>query len=507
MYDPYRPRRRRYPSFRERRRAPFWRLFLWFVLIAVGLLVLYYLYFGTESSGPLTAEGTLTPFPTPTPSSVALAAEADDAYWQGRLEEAVAGYEAALDLEPEQADLYVKAARLAVFAGRPQRGLQLAREATALAPDNAFAWAVMGMAYDWLGMQEEAIRFCQKAVDLDPTLAEAHAYLAEAYVDAGNWIAANDEIETALELDATNVDVLRNHGYVLEVQGNYSGAIEAYREALAQRLPLPHIYLAMARNQEALGLYTQALESYEEALKHLPDDPAVLDALGWAYLLQGEYGQAEKMLLHALEVAPDNWKASGHLGTLYFQRRNYEDAIPAFQQAIRLGEAAQRQRVVSLRLTREALPVGEEPTGETVAEGEFVFPRDGRSPLRAVLRGEGVEGVARLDPLDGHYALSLRGLETLPPQSAYVLWFEGLLAPERTPVHSEPLTPQADGRLDYSGITGPVKGPPIEFYYTEALCYYFLDQCDKAEPYIQVALRIDPEDANALETYRLCHAP
>ncbi len=507
MYDPYRPRRRRYPSFRERRRAPFWRLFLWFVLIAVGLLVLYYLYFGTEGGGSLSVEGTLTPFPTPTPSSVALAAEADDAYWQGRLEDAIAGYEAALDLEPSQVDLYVKAARLAVFVGRPQRGLQLAREATALDADNAFAWAVMGMAYDWLGLPEEAIRFCQKAVDLDPTLPEAHAYLAEAYVDAGNWIAANEEIETALELDAMNVDVLRNHGYVLEVQGNYSAAIDAYREALAQRLPLPHIYLALARNQEVLGLYDQAVATYEEALQRLPDNPAVLDALGWAYLLQGEYGQAEKMLLHALEVDPDNWKANGYLGTLYFQRRNYEDAIPAFQQAIRLGEAAQRQQVVALRLTRESLPVGEEPTGDVIAEGEFVFPRDGRSPLRAVLLGEGVEGVVRLDPMDGHYALSLQGLEELPPHEAYLLWFEGLLAPERVPIHSEPLTPDANGRLVVSGITGPVKGPPIEFYYTEALCYYFLDQCDKAEPYIQVALRIDPEDANALETQRLCHAP
>ncbi len=507
MYDPYRPRRRRYPSFRERRRTPFWRLFLWFVLIAAGLLVLYYLYFGTGEHLPTTAEGTLTPFPTPTPSSVALAAAADDAYWQGRLEEAVADYEAALDLEPEQAELYAQAARLAIFAGRPQRGLQLAREATALAPDNAFAWAVMGMAYDWLGFPEEAIRNTQKAIDLDPTLAQAHAYLAEAYVDAGNWIAANDEIETALELDGSNVDVLRNHGYVLEVQGNYTGAIAAYRQALAQHVPLPHIYLALARNQEALGLYQKALQTYEEALQRLPDDPAILDAIGWAYLLQGDYGQAEKMLLHALEVAPDNWKADGHLGTLYFQRRNYEDAIPAFQQAIRLGEAAQRSRTLSLRLTRESLPMGDEPTGETIAEGSFTFPRDNRSPLRAVLQGEKATGIARLDPLDGHYAIAVEGLEPLPPNSGYVLWFDGLLTPERGPVHSEALMPDAEGHLSYNGVTGPVKGPPIEFYYTDALCYYFLDQCDKAEPYIQVALRIDPEDANALETARLCHAP
>ncbi len=508
MYDPYRIRKRRYPSFRERRRAPFWRLFLWFVLISVGLLVLYYLNFGAESGAPLTTEGTLTPFPTPTPSAVALAAEADDAYWQGRLDEAIAKYEAALDLDPTQVELYVKAARLAVFAGRAERGVQLAREALRLDPDAAMAWAVMGMAYDWLGRPEEAIRYTQKAIDLDPALAEAHAYLAEAYVDSGNWLAANDEIEKALELDATNVDVLRNQGYVLEVQGNYTAAIEAYRQALEQRVPLPHIYLALARNQEALGRYTEALQTYEEALNRLPDDRSLLDALGWGYLLQGEYGEAEKMLLRALELDPDDWRANGHLGMLYFQRRNYEDAIPAFRKAIRIGEATQRQRLIALRLTRESLPIGEAPTGETIAEGESTFPRQPRSPLRIVLHGEnGVEGIARLAPLDGHYAIALRGLEALPPNSAYVLWFDGLLMPEKRPFHSEPLIPDDEGMISANGSTGPVKGPPIEFYYTAALCYYFLDQCDKAEPYIHVALRIDPNDANALETQRLCYAP
>jgi hypothetical protein len=49
-----------------------------------------------------------------------------------------------------------------------------------------------------------------------------------------------------------------------------------------------------------------------------------------------------------------------------------------------------------------------------------------------------------------------------------------------------------------------VKGPPIETYYTLALCYYFLDECNNAQPYIQTALRLDPEDANARQTLSLC---
>ena len=66
------------------------------------------------------------------------------------------------------------------------------------------------------------------------------------------------------------------------------------------------------------------------------------------------------------------------------------------------------------------------------------------------------------------------------------------------------LSPDAAGEVSIKGGTGPVEGPPIEHYYILALCHYFLDQCDQALPYVRVALRIDPNDANALETLRLC---
>ncbi|MCU0521796.1 MAG: tetratricopeptide repeat protein, partial [Anaerolineae bacterium] len=218
--------------FRERgRRNGLARWLAVLLLVGGGLYIGYSRFSGYADSVVLRATATLAP--TATPSAGYYSALAEEAYWDGSVGEAIAAYQRALDLDVNQTELYLELARLMIYNGKPERGLEMARQALARQPESARAWALLGLAYDWLGLTGQAVAYCQKAVELDPTLPEAYAYLAEATIDDGQWSAANEAIATALRLDATNVDVLRNQAYVLENQGNYSGAIEAYRKAIA----------------------------------------------------------------------------------------------------------------------------------------------------------------------------------------------------------------------------------------------------------------------------------
>jgi tetratricopeptide (TPR) repeat protein len=489
-----------------------WRVLLLLILDVIGIYFLYTQWVGLPTRPTLPMSSTSTPRPTPTRSAVSLSADAIDAYWDGRLTESIAAYRQALNLEPEQPDLYVDLARLLIFRGYPEQALDMTTEALLREPEHALALSVRGLAYDWLGLPAETLPLCDQALALDPALPEAYAYRAEAYVDLGNWVRANTDIEKALELDPDNVDVRRTQGYVLEVQGNYSAAIQAYRRALEIHPGLSYIYRALGRNYEALGNFSRAEQVYQEAIAADPGSVASLDQLAWSYLLRGDYEQVEQYLSQALEIAPTYWPALGHMGTYQFQRRNYEGAIPSFEDAIRYGEAASRRRTVAFQLTLEAADqIGDEPAGERLAQGMFLHPHDVTYPMRATIAGEDayptVRGYIRFTPLDGRYVIMLEGLPTPSPGRAYIGWFDTLLTPEETQVRTAPLRPSAQGRIEADGITGPVKGPPIEHYYTLALSHYFLDQCDEASAYINVALRIDPEDANALETQRLCGLP
>ncbi len=492
--------------YRRRRRAPL-RLLITALFFAVGGYVLYHML--RLQGGPLAEISTPTPVPTPTRAALSYVAEAEEAYWDGRLGEAITAYQQALDLEPNQTDLYLELSRLLTFYGQPERGLEMAREAVRRQPENARAWALLGMAYDWLGLPYEAINTIERAVGLDPTLPEAYAYLAEAYIDAGNWFEANSAIATAIELDEKNVDALRNQGYVLENQGNYSGAIEAYRRGLEVHNKLAHLHLAIGRNAAALGNYALALEAYKDAVEADPGNATALDRLGWTYVLLGEYGKAQPLLEKAISLNPALPEAHGHLATLLFQNRNYEDAIEAFKPALRYGEARSRRRTVFFVVTEEeAGAVGPLPGGREIARAAFIHPAEFEMPLRGILSGAGeaagVSGRIRLDVMNGRYTLEMMNVPPAPPGKAYVGWFVPLMTPERTRVRTAEMLPTPDGRMQLAGETGPVKGPPIENYYSLALCYYLLDECDKARPYIEIALRIDPDDANAQQTWRLC---
>lgn len=503
--------------YRRRRRIPWLRLLMLLALIGAGIYVVTIIMDVMEErpGGGAAYAPTPIPSPTPTPSPAIYVAMAEDAYWAGDVEGAIDAYQRALDIEPNQFDLYVALSRLLTFQSQPERGLEMAREALRRQPENAHAWAVLCLAYDWIGMPLDAVSACERAIALDPTLPEAYAYLAEAYIDTGNWYAANSTIATAVELGENNVDVLRNRAYVLETQGNYYGAIDAYREALKVHDKLVHLHMAIGRNANALGNWTLAVQAYADAVEVDPNHVPALARLGLLLLLTGDYDKAEAHLTKALRLDPTFGDAYAHLGTLYFQQRNYEDAIENLKLAVRYGEARSRRRAVYLIITMEDTnAAGVEPGETEVARAEFIHPFDFEAPLRGIIEGNNptdggvvgsdVAGQVRFDVMSGRYAMEIQGLPPAPAGKIYVGWFLPLYSLERQFVRTEAIFPAPDGRVQASGDIGRVKGPAIETYYTLALSYYLLDQCNEAMPYIDAALRIDPEDANALQTRQLC---
>lgn len=494
--------------FRRRVRFP-WGCALVVVMLLVGAGFLAYQALPEMDNLLSVSVPTATPVPTPTPSAEYHISRAEDAYFDGSVGEAIAAYQQALDMEPNRTELYLTLARLLIYEGKPERGLEMARQALLRQPESARAWGLLGLAYDWLGLPEEAITFGKRAVQLDPTLPEAYAYLAEAYIDAGQWAAATDAINTGMELDATNVDVLRNRAYVLENQGNYYGAIERYRDALAVNDKLVHLYIGMGRNAGALGDLVRANAAYEDAVEVDPNHAMALDRLGWTQLMLGEYDAAEVNLLSALEQDPDLVDAYGHLGTLYFHQRNYEDAIELFGPGIRYGEARSRRRTVRFVITtEEGNSIGAEPQGPEVAVAQFVHPESFQAPLRGQFQSvdgrTDIQGSIRFDVLGGRYEVAVSGMPSAPSGKVYVGWFVNLTYPEGGLVHTAPIYSVASGQIELTGNTGSVKGPAIENYYNYALCYYMIDECDKAMPLIETALRINPQDANALQTWTLC---
>lgn len=500
----------RYDAYGYRKRSTWPRVLVLLLLIAAAGYILRE-RLKQEQALPLPVLTGEAPVATPTPSAMSYGLIAEDALERGELSAAVNAYEKLLALEPDNIEARIALGRLLSLTGRPEQAADILLHALRLEPEHAGVWATLSLAYDWMFALDDAVRAGQKAVALAPDHADGYAHLAEAYADMRRWYEAAEAGQTALSLDPNNVDALRANAYALELQGFFMEALDQYNKALSIAPYFVPLHIARGRVATALNNYTLAQESYRQAVSADPRNAEALDLLGWTYLVNEDYEQAEVYFRQALEAVPTYFQAHGHMGTLYFQRRNYEEAIPAYRQAVRYGEAESRRKTAYVLITLEnADAIGEQPGGEMVARGNFSHPRNPEGPLRAVISGqEGaiatVRGTLRMDVLNGMYTLRLQGLPLAPEGKTYVAWFVRLRTPTRAIVRTQSFSPDAEGKVTLNGETGSVRGVPIEYYYTLALCHYFLAQCDQAEPYLNVALSIDPNDANAQQIWKLCH--
>ncbi|NLF00246.1 MAG: tetratricopeptide repeat protein [Anaerolineales bacterium] len=457
-------------------------------------------------------EPPFVPTPTPTRSALSYASEADELYRQGQIVNAIAVYQQAISLDPNDAQFIIPLVHLLTIEHRLDEALELGQKAVDMVPRNARAWTALCMVYDWGGDPDRAVEAGQRAVELDPNYAEAYAYLAEAYVDAMRWNEAMEAIQTALELDEGSADVYRNYGYVLEVQGNWSAAIDAYQKALERHPRLAYIHLAIGRNYLALGDYQAALEHYLKATEIAPEDALANDLAGWAYFGLGEHALAQTYIQKATELDPQYGRAFGHLAITYWTRRNYEEAIPNFERAIELELAAARRAASGFYVTIEAPDSAlSQPSGEIVLRGDLVAT----SPSRDVLAGTlapaseitgtaAATGTITFDARTGAYVVDLQGVPLLSDGRVYVGWIDGLLRLSGEPARTDPLRARFDGSAQSEGELKYVSAVPIDYYYTLGLAYYYLGQCEKSYPLYDLAMQIDPEDPNAIEGIRLC---
>ncbi|MFN3761775.1 MAG: tetratricopeptide repeat protein, partial [Anaerolineae bacterium] len=101
-----------YLSRRRRKRSNPWRVLLLLLLIgAAG-----YAYVRVQ---PQEVEVTIVPTPTPTRSPQSYQIEADGYYWDGDLRGAIAVYQQAIGLFPNDVSLYPPLVRLLVLDGKP----------------------------------------------------------------------------------------------------------------------------------------------------------------------------------------------------------------------------------------------------------------------------------------------------------------------------------------------------------------------------------------------------
>jgi tetratricopeptide (TPR) repeat protein len=119
---------------------------------------------------------------------------------------------------------------------------------------------------------------------------------------------------------------IRNPALALYRAGEYTRAIDAFKEAI-QRRPSSvenHFYLALAYDK--VGEHGRAIGSLQECIRLKPDFAEAHCNLGFTFRDMGEMENAVKAFSEAIRVRPDYAKAIANLGMLYVHLGDLDNA-------------------------------------------------------------------------------------------------------------------------------------------------------------------------------------
>jgi superkiller protein 3 len=224
---------------------------------------------------------------------------------QGKLAEALAAHQKALQLNHNDAEAYVGIGNVLNAQGKPEEALAYHKKALQLNPKLAIAYSNLGNAlYDQKKL-DEAVAAYQKAIELDPKFAGAYSNLGIALSDQKKLEEAVAAFQKTIELDPKYATAYYNLGIALYNQEKLEEAVAAFQKAIEfdPKLAIAYSNLGIAlRGQKKLD---EAVAAYQKAIELDPKYAAAYNNLGNALRGQKKLDAAISKYKTALSLPED----------------------------------------------------------------------------------------------------------------------------------------------------------------------------------------------------------
>ncbi|MGQ0733785.1 MAG: tetratricopeptide repeat protein [Acidobacteriota bacterium] len=244
---------------------------------------------------------------------------------QGKLDEAIAFYRAALARDPDDAVTRSNLGAALAAKGQLDEAIAQYRTALELAPHDADGHYNLGNALMAQGKLAEAAGQFREALRIEPELTEAHINLGNALAGVGRTEEAADYYRRAIELRPDAVEAINNLGLLLAGQGRLDDAIGQFRRALAIDSQFAETHANLASTLREAGALAEALIHFRRAVELLPGSANAHNDLGVTLAQQNQLDDAIEHFRQAIRLAPEHAEARRNLAmALQIQKR--EDA-------------------------------------------------------------------------------------------------------------------------------------------------------------------------------------
>jgi tetratricopeptide (TPR) repeat protein len=272
---------------------------------------------------------------------------------QGKFGEAIAHYQEALRIKPDDFEARYNLANALARQGKMEEAVSHYAGILQTQPDAAAVHNNMGIALSQLGRTDEAIDHFREAIRIKPDFWDAGSNLEAALMrQAGTKKEAPEKVAIQ-PADPNSAEGQLRMGLSLFQEGRADEAIPKFEEALRlnPNLAAAHISLGLIMAQKKD--LDKAIDHFRKALKVKPDIAEAHNSLGVALTYKGALDEAITHFEKALKINPKFAKAHNSLAVALAQKGRTDEAISHLRKALQLQpdyEEAKRNLNVLLNM-------------------------------------------------------------------------------------------------------------------------------------------------------------
>jgi len=255
--------------------------------------------------------GGLERIETPATDFYRLFDEAVQLMEKGQYNDAVAGWQKALALNPDDAKAHLNLGYVMQQSGRLDEAIGEYRTALKINPSYAAAHSNLGIALATAGRLDEGIEHYEKALEIDPENSEAHGNLCAALLEKHQNNAAIDHCRKAVTSNPENADAQNTLGIALaragsldEAAGHIIKAAQIKPDSLEYQYNCGRVLAASQRLAEAIPHFEKAVSLSGGR------ELSSLEFLASLYADVGRFAEAAQVARRALEVAGEQHDSS-----------------------------------------------------------------------------------------------------------------------------------------------------------------------------------------------------
>ncbi len=210
------------------------------------------------------------------------------------------------------------------------------KKALAIDPGFGEAQNNLGVLYSQQGKDADATSLFQQAIKNDPSYAPAYVNYGLLLQKQGSLAEAEQQFRASIKIDPRYADAFDALGNLQRKNGHSAEAIATLQQAVALEPSSAQYHLDLGLALQDKSDRPMAFQEFSEAARLDPNLSAAHYNLGHFFFDSGKYDDAERQLQAALNLQPDNSGALFYLGATAAQEGQIERSIELLKKTVAL---------------------------------------------------------------------------------------------------------------------------------------------------------------------------